>query len=147
MEKSTILGWVKNLSPIQVSERETISMKEYKAIQKKMRELEIENEILKNYRHIPKRSITEKFARSTYYEAPVGVPSNKGQEYLEFSAEAKRFSEENKKRYGAIKIHRKISWSIGVYNVTCSTRVCALLWLKSIISREFTVHIYFTKLD
>lgn len=45
--KSTILGWVKNLSPIQVSETETISIKEYKSLQKKMRELEIENEILK----------------------------------------------------------------------------------------------------
>lgn len=45
--KSTILGWVRNLSPIQVSETETISMKEYKALQKKMKELEIENEILK----------------------------------------------------------------------------------------------------
>ena len=57
--KSTILNWVRNLSPIQVSETETISMKEYKALQKKMRELEIENEILKKLRHIRKRSITE----------------------------------------------------------------------------------------
>ena len=45
--KSTILGWVKNLTPIKVSDTETISMKDYKALQKKMRELEIENEILK----------------------------------------------------------------------------------------------------
>lgn len=45
--KSTISGWIKNLSPIKVSENETISLKEYKALQKKMRELEIENEILK----------------------------------------------------------------------------------------------------
>ena len=40
--KSTILSWVRSLSPIQVSETETISMKEYKALQKKMRDLEIE---------------------------------------------------------------------------------------------------------
>ena len=45
--KSTILGWVKELTPIKVSDTETISMKEYKALQKKIRELEIENEILK----------------------------------------------------------------------------------------------------
>ena len=45
--KSTILGWVKNLTPMKISETETITMKEYKALQKKMRELEIENEILK----------------------------------------------------------------------------------------------------
>lgn len=45
--KSTILNWVRNLSPIQVSETETISMKEYKVLQKKIKDLEIENEILK----------------------------------------------------------------------------------------------------
>lgn len=45
--KSTISGWVKELSPLKVSEIETISLKDYKALQKKMRELEIENEILK----------------------------------------------------------------------------------------------------
>ena len=31
--KSTIIGWVKNLTPIQVSDTETISMKDYKALQ------------------------------------------------------------------------------------------------------------------
>ena len=45
--KSTISTWIKNLSPVQVSETENISIKEYKALQKKMKELEIENEILK----------------------------------------------------------------------------------------------------
>ncbi|MCQ4745295.1 MULTISPECIES: hypothetical protein [Blautia] len=45
MAKSTILSWIRILIPIQVSETQTISMKEYKAFQKKMRELEIENEI------------------------------------------------------------------------------------------------------
>lgn len=45
--KSTILNWVRQLSPIQISETETVSMKEYKALQKKMKDLEIENEILK----------------------------------------------------------------------------------------------------
>ncbi|MGL4606473.1 MAG: transposase [Eubacteriaceae bacterium] len=45
--KSTILGWVKTLTPMKVSDTESISMKDYKGLQKKMRELEIENEILK----------------------------------------------------------------------------------------------------
>ena len=45
--KGTISTWVKNLSPIKVSEEETISLKEYKALQKKMKNIEIENEILK----------------------------------------------------------------------------------------------------
>ena len=47
VSRSTLSGWIKNLSPIKVSENETISMKEFKALQKKIKELEIENEILK----------------------------------------------------------------------------------------------------
>ena len=43
--KGTISTWIKNLSLVQVSKTETISMKEYKALQKNMKELEIENEI------------------------------------------------------------------------------------------------------
>ncbi|GLC80290.1 hypothetical protein LBYZC6_24040 [Lacrimispora brassicae] len=37
LPKSTISAWVKSLSSIQVSETETISMKEYKALQKKIK--------------------------------------------------------------------------------------------------------------
>lgn len=47
VSKSTMNGWIKKLSPMKVSESETITMKDYKALQKKMRELELENEILK----------------------------------------------------------------------------------------------------
>ena len=36
-----------NLAPAITTEEETISLKEYKALQKKMKDLEIENEILK----------------------------------------------------------------------------------------------------
>ena len=35
--KSTILSWVRQLTPMQVSGTENISMKEYKALQKKMK--------------------------------------------------------------------------------------------------------------
>lgn len=45
--KGTISTWIKNFSPVKVSDTETISMAEYKKLQKKMKELEIENEILK----------------------------------------------------------------------------------------------------
>lgn len=43
--RSTLSGWVKALTPVQVSNSEIISRKEYKAIQKKMHGLEIENEV------------------------------------------------------------------------------------------------------
>lgn len=49
-----------------------------------------------------------KFAKSTYYEALVCVPSNKEQEYQKFSAEVRQCFEESKKRYGAVKIHHKL---------------------------------------
>ena len=42
-----LLPHINYASPVQVSETETISVKEYRALQKKMKELEIENEILK----------------------------------------------------------------------------------------------------
>lgn len=47
VSKSTMNGWIKKLSPVKISETETITMKEYQALQKKIRELELENEILK----------------------------------------------------------------------------------------------------
>lgn len=45
--KGTISTWIKNLAPVIHTGEETISLKEYKALQKKMKNLEIENEILK----------------------------------------------------------------------------------------------------
>lgn len=45
--KGTVSTWVKTLSPVQVSDTEAVSLKEFKALQKRMKELEIENEILK----------------------------------------------------------------------------------------------------
>ncbi len=43
----TIYKWIKKLSPISVSEGEEISAKDYKAMQKRIAELEMECEILK----------------------------------------------------------------------------------------------------
>ena len=47
VNRSTISGWVKQLSPIKVSGEETVTLKEYKALQKENKHLQIENEILK----------------------------------------------------------------------------------------------------
>ncbi len=43
----TIYKWIKALSPINVSEEETMTMKEYKTMKKRIAQLEMENEILK----------------------------------------------------------------------------------------------------
>ena len=47
VSRATMCGWVKQLSLVKVSENEEITAKEYKALQKRIKELEIENEILK----------------------------------------------------------------------------------------------------
>lgn len=50
VNRSTLSNWVKQLSPIKGAETEegkTITLKEYKALQKEMQRLKIENEILK----------------------------------------------------------------------------------------------------
>ena len=47
INQSTLSRWVKQLSPIKVSEEETVTLKEFKALQKEMQRLKIENEIKK----------------------------------------------------------------------------------------------------
>lgn len=45
--EQTIYKWIKLYSPVLEEDNTTVSMKEYKALQKKMAQLEMENEILK----------------------------------------------------------------------------------------------------
>ena len=93
-----------------------------------MRELEIENEILKkSYCHIRQRTITEymsfiqkhlhlytvrqmcktlKFPRTTYYRALLSEPSNKKKEYEAFSEKVMEYYLDSQKRYGAVKLCR-----------------------------------------
>jgi len=47
INRSTLSSWVKQLSPIKVSEDESVTLKEYRALQKEIQRLKIENEILK----------------------------------------------------------------------------------------------------
>ncbi len=43
----TIYKWIKELSPVKVSEKEEITSKDYEKMKKRIAELEMENEILK----------------------------------------------------------------------------------------------------
>lgn len=47
ISRSTLSTWVKQLTPVRVSEEETVTLKEFKALQKENQRLKIENEILK----------------------------------------------------------------------------------------------------
>lgn len=43
----TSYKWIKDLSPVKISDNETVSAKQYKEMQKRIAQLELENEILK----------------------------------------------------------------------------------------------------
>jgi len=45
INRSTLSNWVKQLYPIKGAEGETVTLKDYKALQKEMQRLKIENEI------------------------------------------------------------------------------------------------------
>ena len=47
INRSTLSSWVKQLTPVKVSDTETVTVKELKALQKENQRLKIENEILK----------------------------------------------------------------------------------------------------
>ncbi len=47
VNRSTPSSWVKQFSPIKVSAEETVALKEFKALQKEMQRIKIENQILK----------------------------------------------------------------------------------------------------
>ena len=47
INRSTLSSWVKQLSPIKVSEDESVTLKEYRALPTEIQRLKIENEILK----------------------------------------------------------------------------------------------------
>ena len=50
-----------------------------------------------------------KFPRSTYYKALVCEALNKRKEHQEFLAKVKQCFENNKRRYGAVKIYKKLN--------------------------------------
>jgi hypothetical protein len=49
-----------------------------------------------------------KFLRSTCYKALICEPLNKRKEHQKFSARVKQYFEDNKRRYGAVKICKKL---------------------------------------
>jgi hypothetical protein len=78
-----------------------------------------------------------KFARSTYYEVLIRVPSDKEQEYLKFSTEVKQCFEENKKRYGAVKIYRKLNENGFPCNIKLVQLHMQRQGLRSVVVRKY----------
>ena len=63
---------------IEVDDNQTVSLKDYRELQKRMQQLEIENEILKNYSHIRQKTIGEIVFFMTKYQDhyPVKIMCN-----------------------------------------------------------------------
>ena len=57
ISRSTLSTWVKQLTPVRVSEDGTVALKEFKALQKEHQRLKIGNEIYKNDCHLRKGTI------------------------------------------------------------------------------------------
>ena len=89
VNRSTISGWVKQFSPIRVSEGETVTLKEYKALQKKSNALRLRMKYYTKGGQIQKN-----------YKALVCVPSNRQKEHETFGQEVKRAYEDSQQRYG-----------------------------------------------
>ena len=78
-----------------------------------------------------------KFARSTYYKALVHVPSNREIKYQQFSEEIKQCFLESKKRYGAIKIHRKLNGAGVPCSIKRVQRHMQRLGLRSVVVKKY----------
>ena len=158
--EQTIYKWKKlYAATIKVDENKIISLKEYNALQKKMRELEMENEILKkSYSHIRQKTITEIVAfitkyqtiypiklmckvlginRSTYYKVANKVDSARTIENQKLDADILAIYFATKRRYGAPKIHHELlnqCWNISLKKVQ---RQMAELGIHSIVIKKY----------
>ncbi|WP_246552452.1 IS3 family transposase [Vallitalea pronyensis] len=155
----TIYKWINNLSPIKVSEDETMSAKDYQSMKKRIAELEMENEILKKgYRHIRKKTLNElvkfitkyrekytvklickvlKFPRSTYYKALLSVPSKRILERQQLQEDILKTYYKSKKRYGAPKIHKMLLKDGKSISLKRVQRYMASLGIRSIVVKKY----------
>ena len=82
-----------------------------------------------------------KFARSTYYKSLIKKPSKRERESKKFSEEVKKCYIENRKIYGATKIHRALIDK----GISCSLkrvqRYMQKQVLRSVVIRKYKHHI------
>ena len=78
-----------------------------------------------------------KFPRSTYYKALVCEASNKRKEHQEFSAKVKQCFENNKRRYGAVKICKKLNDSGILCSIKRVQRHMKNQGLRSVVTKRY----------
>lgn len=83
---------------------------------------------------------TLKFPRSTYYKALICVPSNKRQEYEEFSRKVKQIYQDSKQRYGVVKICHIVNDNGTPCSVKRVQRHMAEQGLCSVVVKKYNHH-------
>lgn len=78
-----------------------------------------------------------KFPRSTYYKALISVPSNRQEEYEEFSHKVKQAYDDSKRRYGAVKICRTLNDNGTPCSVKRVQRHMAEQGLRSVVVKKY----------
>lgn len=81
-----------------------------------------------------------KFPRSTYYKALICVPSNKRQEYEEFSRKVKQVYQDSKQRYGVVKICHIVNDNGTPCSVKRVQRHMAEQGLCSVVVKKYNHH-------
>ncbi len=127
VNRSTLSNWVKQLSPIKVSEEETVTLKDF-----------IQNHL--NHYTVSQLCSALKFPRSTYYKALVRVPSNRQEEYEEFGRKVKQAYDESRQRYGAVKICRTLNNNGTLCSVKRVQRHMEQQGLRSVVVKKYNHH-------
>lgn len=154
----TIYKWIKELSPVQISEKEQITAKEYEKMKKRIAELEMENEILKKATAIRSKTIDAivtfiekykskytvklickalKFPRSTYYKALVHVPSSRQIQAKQIKITIMKIWKDSKCRYGAPKITKILQCQGKLVSVKRVQRYMKELHICSIVVKKY----------
>ncbi len=135
--EQTIYKWKKLYAPsIKIEENQSVSLKDYKELQKKVQQLEMENEILKKATAIFARKTIDEFVsfitkyqdrypvkimckvlginRSTYYKYLNHVKSNRDAENQKLDNDILAIYYDTKRRYGALKFITNYSKTAGM---------------------------------
>ncbi|MTT31634.1 IS3 family transposase [Terrilactibacillus sp. BCM23-1] len=131
VSETTIYKWIKKLNPISLEDGKSFTPVDYLKLQKEMRRIQEENEILKKgYGHIRKKVTSAEMSvlidrlqekhpiktvcqvldmpRSTYYQAKSAGESSLARENRKLMQRIQTLYTESKRRYGAPKIQKRL---------------------------------------
>ncbi|WP_242976284.1 IS3 family transposase [Clostridium thermopalmarium] len=156
--KSTMVTWLNKAKPVVIDKDKTVTTADYQVMLKKIARLEEENEILKKgHGHIREKvdSIFKfiddnkdkhdvklmckllKVSRSSYYKSLNQVESKRSIENKRLKEEILKIYNDNKKRYGAPKIHKILIRQGESISLKRVQRFMNELGIKSIVCKKY----------